>query len=287
MATLYFIEPFGDWNVLANWYQDAAGLTPATALPGPSDDVVLMGYVGENSGPAIVVNSILVSNGAVLGVFGSVTVANGVTADGYSGIEFATVNGDVTFNGNSLVGTGLTVTGTVTLNDYSAVYNDFTVGGAMIFNDVAGHVGGTITGSPVFNDTSRNGSVIIGDPVFNGTADNGDGVGGTVQGNPTFNNSAYNSGTCTNGLATFNDESYNIGAVYDAVFNDTSYNVSNVDGNAWFNDTSSQSGSVNGTASFTLQNAEHQMRQGFSQNASSIEFRYDKGINGSSILGIV
>ena len=97
---------------------------------------------------------------------------------------------------------------------------------------------------------------------------------GIVTGDATFNDSSNNQGTVT-GDATFNDSSLNQGTVTgDATFNDSSVN--------------SQGGDVGGNATFTLTSAASMISGSHTGTyAGGVSFAYEKGINGSSILGIL
>ena len=91
----------------------------------------------------------------------------------------------------------------------------------------------------------------------------------TVTGNATFNDGSYNyySTVAVGGNATFNDSSFNY--------------YGTVSGNATFNDSSFNDGTVAGSATFRHSAYN---RAGISGN---VFLAYDKGINGSSILGVV
>jgi len=121
----------------------------------------------------------------------------------------------------------------------------------------------TVTGMATFNDSASNNGTVSGNATFNGSAHNN----GTVTGNATFNDSASNEGTVT-GTATFNGSSSNYyGTVSgDATFNDSAYN---------------NYGTVSGDATF----------RGAASNITGITgaviLAYEKGINGSSILGVI
>jgi hypothetical protein len=127
----------------------------------------------------------------------------------------------------------------------------------------------TVTGNATFNDSSVNRT--------------------TVTGNATFNGSSYNYyGKTVTGNATFNDYSSSEGTVSgDATFNDYSYNYGEVGGNATFNDSSYNRTTVTGNATFSLSSAAAQISGGFYGTYGSISFAYEKGINGSSILGVI
>lgn len=125
----------------------------------------------------------------------------------------------------------------------------------------------TFTGSATFNDSAGYDLA---------------GVGATLTGNATFNDSTVNNGI-VNGNATFNDSSYNnsVGSVGAATFNANSLNYGSVGGAATFDGSSVNLGTVGGNATFT----------GNAVNKSGVSgdliLAYEKGINGSSILGVV
>jgi hypothetical protein len=127
----------------------------------------------------------------------------------------------------------------------------------------------TVTGVATFNN-STNSNTITGNATFNGSSTNDY---ATINGNATFNDTSSNFfGGTINGNATFNDYSAN-GTMGDAT----------VEGDATFNDFSYNSyyGIVNGDATF----------RGSAYNRSGLNggviLAYEKGINGSSILGVV
>jgi hypothetical protein len=127
----------------------------------------------------------------------------------------------------------------------------------------------TVTGDATFNDNSSNLGTVTGDATFNDDAYNY----GTVTGDATFNDNSSNSGGTVTGDATFNDNSSNLGGTVtgDATFNDDAYNY----------------GTVTGSATFSLSAASAQIAGGFDGTYGSILFAYEKGINGSSILGVI
>ena len=148
-----------------------------------------------------------------------------------------------------------------------------TVNGNATFNDGSGNSGGTVTGDATFNDFSYNSGPVTGNATFNGSSINYS----TVTGNATFNGSSYNGGTVS-GNATFNDFSYN----YYGIVSGT------VSGNATFNGSSYNNGGiVYGNATFSLSAASNQIAAGWSGSYGSVSFAYEKGINGSSILGVI
>jgi hypothetical protein len=132
-----------------------------------------------------------------------------------------------------------------------------------VVNLTCNHVGSigiavTVTGHATFNDTSSLS------------------CGGLITGNVTFNDYAVmDSGLCMAeviGNATFNDNSYSYAGLVtgNATFNDNSYSVYGV---------------VTGNATFSLTAADATIA--YFGTYSSVSFAYEKGINGSSILGVI
>jgi len=183
------------------------------------------------------------------------------------------ITGNCTFNDSSHNSSSISyyyssITGNCTFNDYS--YNESSITGLCTFNDNSStSSGSTITGNCTFNDDSDAflNSYIYGDCTFNGTSVNN----GTVDGNATFNDESYQMGR-VNWTATFNDNSrlfYNpgggdpgVGSVSAAIFSLSA-------------------------AALNLKEAINGHRPDAFSWQATIEFKYDKGINGSSILGVV
>lgn len=186
---------------------------------------------------------------------------------------------------------------------------------------------GTINGGVTFDGSQNTSAGIINVPVdeecfFTNSSINY----GTINGDVAFDLDSYNSSTYgyVNGLAKFYLNSHNAGEVESAEFYSNSYNVGTVNGDATFNDESKNGypavesvwtqtdidnsiGSVNGTATFndssqngfitngpldvTFGRCTNMVMRGQSKNlngvVNSVTLDYPKGINGSSILGIV
>ncbi len=166
-----------------------------------------------------------------------------------------TVTGVMTVNRTAYLdadaGTSQTdITGTVIFNNNSRADRANIVGHAT-FNDNA-VLAGYVTGVAVFNDNAMTEfAVIVGDATFNDNSANGDGA--SVMMNAIFNDNALNLGV-VQGDATFNDNAvnnfYTYSGIYsDVIFSDNSYNKSGLYGD--------------------------------------FLFAYKKGINGSSILGLI
>jgi hypothetical protein len=124
-------------------------------------------------------------------------------------------------------------------------------------------------------------------------------VDGIITGNATFNDNSANNGGFVSGNATFNGESRNLyggsGVGGNATFNGSSSNGMNdgslggtVQGNATFNDAASNGGGfVSGNATFSLSSAATEIAGDYGGTFGSVSFAYEKGINGSSILGVI
>lgn len=181
-----------------------------------------------------------------------------------------------------------------------------TVNGSGIFyNDTTNF--GTINFAATFYNTSRNAGVIGTNATFNDSSYNVydfySSYYGSVNGNATFNNSSYNDGAVVMGTATFNNNSFNAGYIIQlATFNNSSYNsLSYVQGNvggkcnggATYNHDSYQQSALNDSSSnqfvpFTFGTATFRDRSiNYGQCPGTVVFAHGKGVNGSSILGIV
>lgn len=147
VSTLYFndAEEDGDWATLGNWWLDQGQTVPATALPGPGNDVVIAGIVSLNSGSPITVRN-FEGPGSAVGINFTATGLANFYAN-FSG----TLTGNAAFNDSSF--NAGTVTGNATFNDSS--FNGGTVTGNATFNGIATNQG-TVTGTATFNDSAVN-----------------------------------------------------------------------------------------------------------------------------------
>ena len=243
------------------------------------------------------------------------TVTGNGTFNDYSNnnpYNSGTVTGNATFNDSS--GNASTVTGNATFNDSSG--NSDTVDGNATFSDSSVNIG-SVSGDATFNGNAYNEGFVSGDATFTASSF-GAGTGRPL--NPTNAGSVF--GTITFSSATpvtftLNDSSWDSdattwvfttaspnwtffglstisGAVNgDATFNDDSYNAGGgITGNATFNDTSYNNGGgfINGTATYSPTAARRQIESDagyINNNVGSVVVAYEKGINGSSILGVV
>ena len=306
MATFYFNGAVdGEWTELGNWWMDDQFSVQATALPTSADDVIASASITSNSGSApTVANAEFVSGASNLI---TITVTGLCTFNNTSNL--GNITGDCVFNGESAGSSG-TITGDCTFN--GATINGGTITGDCTFNDnsVTGHYGqGSITGNCIFNHSSGNTGYITGNCVFNDYTFNSPGdYYDNITGDCVFNGGSHNVGGIV-GDCVFNDGSVNgyfgFGSAVNCIFNHNSANGGSVN-NAVFNDSATlyrtdfdtYIGRVAGnctlsvaSASLTLDGWGYQI--GFASYSGSdriegaIEIKYDKGINGSSILGVV
>lgn len=154
MAMFYFYGNTGiwendiEWTELGNWWLDNTFTTPATSLPTSSDSVIASSTIGSsNSGEPTVVNFTVDNAGLEMNitVTGTATFNNGSQNNG-------NIHGNTIFNNNSYNEYG-NITGDVTFNDSS--YNGYN---------------GTINGNATFNGSSVCNGSVNGHAVFNGTS---------------------------------------------------------------------------------------------------------------------
>ena len=176
------------------------------------------------------------------------------------------------------LGINLTVTEMATFTCYNpnaAITVGTTLTGNATFNGFASPAG-TVTGSGIFNDGTHNDGT-VGYGVFNDTSSNGlnGGLGGNsigyVTNNAIFNDSSTNGGgqNGSKGIVSGN-----------AIFNDSSVNNCYYDLNDVGATPETGDGFVHGSATFRGQSKNQKGVGG------SVILAYDKGINGSNILGI-
>lgn len=112
-----------------------------------------------------------------------------------------------------------------------------------------------------------------------------------IQSNLTSNSSSFPSVYDLNTYGTYPYVDNIYITVYNlATFSEETYLGSSavIDGNALFeNLATNRGGSITGTATFTLSAAETMITNGYDGTYGNIEFQYGKGVNGSSILGLV
>jgi hypothetical protein len=306
MATFYFngaddiansVDP-PLWSNLGNWWMNSGFTVPATALPTSSDSVVASVRI-DTDGPREVVNATVDGSGTAMS--GELTVT-GLCTFNNSSYNNATITGNATFNNSSTNrntvsgnatftyltatnGNVVDVTGyangivggltkdsagnTITSWTFDTTNNNGTVSGDCIFNANSGNYG-TITGNCTFNEESYNYDTITGDCTFNDYSWNGS--GGNITGYCTFNDYSYQMDTI-DGNCTFNHNSQNSlsGNTGNATFNDSSYNDGTIGGDTTFNDSSYNNGTVNGGRYFS----------------NRTPYPIPRGINGSSILGVI
>jgi len=284
MANLYFSPAIDNqWSELGNWFLDSSFTDPATALPGPGDDVYIFNASVSSMSPAPTVASITVETNepwnnyffeGALTVTGAATFTRVPLAPG-SNITAPTVSFYVYdyYGGNF---------GTVTGNALFEAYpweifvesNFGTVTGNATFYNANNTSSGIVGGSATFTEYSVNvGSVntVAGTSTFNGAENRG-----VVAGPATFNGSALNAGDVNN-TAVFNNNAAN---VYSTAqwwwWQGGSENYGTINGAATFNDSAQNSGTINGNATF---NNGAQLTQ-----STSFSYNGQPSINGNAVF---
>lgn len=308
------------------WYTATAGGGSSTYAPDPNislDNVIIEAHVGTNTGNLdTTVATLTVNDVATPMIFIAIDITCNYANFNDSSFLYAgaTLTQSANHGGNSITFSDLSNNQGIINPDTPPVVfedsasNDGTINGdADVYYPSEKPVGGTVTGfityygytlyfagldgdwnnpnnwfldsantSPyndIPSDTMPYHNVILQNNV---TASNQPPYPGNIGGTP----SAYDL-LCSNGLsisaisvdiyglATFNGSSSYLN--YDATIN----------GNALFQDTSFNSGAIVGTATFTLSSAEVMLIDAYGGSYGDIQFQYGKGVNGSSILGLV
>lgn len=315
MATFYFLGGEDTyWNTLGNWWQDSDCSVPATSLPTSSDDVFVGGGQLESSASPVTIANLTWDS--------FMPFAMNITVTG-DAIFYQSSN-QATLTGNAKFYLGSSNQGTVTtalFSDYSA--NSGTVVGNAVFESEAKNYG-TVGGDATFEDSSQNYTIdpeylagtIDGDLTYRslitlGGVANGDmdvGVANDIasdfvysgSGNITLRDGVYNTADLSSASSIeFLDSSSNWGVggpcvVGNAVFRDNSRNHGLVAGNAVFEGSSRMEFMplydpmsnvppvVTGNVTFK--------GSAYNKNGSiegTVTLAYEKGVNGSSILGVV
>lgn len=292
------------------------------ATPKATDSITLNGfsYVVNNTITTSLItlndNSVMTSNTITGNLLVNSSYPDGDTSSSY--VVTNTVNGNVTLSSGIDRTIGGTISGNLTMqgSTYSTANNNGrlpitgTVSGTTQFTSLS-PVTFTIGSSTVWN-ISPNWIFTTPNPnfIFQNSSQND----GTIPGLAQFNDSSSNNGTVTLS-ASFNDDSYNRGVVsgvatYDgftgsndfgqflsgesltlisilitvtnkAIFTGLSANFGTITGSGEFSNKSFNDGVITGDATF----------RGQSYNRADIGgafiLAYEKGINGSSILGII
>ena len=273
---------------------------------------------------ANIVGNVLFDHGSKLNNSSGKTITGNVTFDNNSYVNDPGCNiiGNVFFDNGSYAKGGA-ITGNVIFDRASYNIGSINVDENVIFNSGTsngdGTINGTVTGIVTFDGgtNSSTGTVIV--PVDEECSFTNSSINyGIINGTATFDSSSYNSSSdgYVDGLAKFYLNSRNDGEVESAEFYSNSYNVGTVNGDATFNDESKNGypadmdnaiGMVIGTATFndssqngfltngqfdvTFGRCGNMVMRGQSKNLNgvvgSVTLDYPKGINGSSILGIV
>lgn len=294
----------GDWNNIGNWWLDSGFSVPVTStligLPQTIDSVIASANITSNSGSTPTVKNLNVGNSTYTNVYFDISINVENSATFNNGAKFAyngnrnlllNENKTVTFNSNSdcygtidsIDPTSLVnivfnncgnigaafdpygqLSGNLTLNDSSMTIGTYTIGyrGVLTLNGYSGFFSHFVSSGVLLN----NKTVILND----------DGLLGFNSGminycNVTFNNiaSMYAYTDFTNCTLTFNDKTVYRGLGLDS---EIYYNANNI---YYFNDNSFNYGFIATTVN------------GITSGNSTVNINLAKGINGSSILGIV
>lgn len=319
----YHTSSSDDWGVLNNWYNSSNGTGGnVDYIPNGDialDTVIIESSIGSNTyglntmvGSLTVVNSLTFINidmscseanfvdSSVFGYgnpsatlthltatnninFADLSSNNGIINAAYPAypVEFVegatndgTINGDVDVYYPSEKPIGGTVNGTVTYIGYTLYFAGGTNDGNWnTSNNWYLDSGGVNLYGIIPSETIPYQNVVL---VTNVTSYTGTGTPsaanlstyGTYPYVDNINITVYN-------LATFSEETY-LGS------------AGTITGNALFENLgTNRGGSITGTATFTLSAAETMIDNGYDGTYGSIEFQYGKGVNGSSILGLV
>jgi len=320
--TVYFYHTSSseDWG--GNfWYTATAGGGSPTYAPNPDislDNVIIEASVGSNTTPLDATVASLTVNGVATA---STYISTDITCDYANFYDSCYLNTGTTLTqsanhgGNSITFSDLSNNqGTLNLSDPSAVFedgasNDGTVNGDVdVYYPSEKPVGGTVTGFVTYygytlyfgggtndGDWSNSNNWYLDSANMNPYNDVPSDImpyhNVIIQNNLTSSPSATpyaydlntygsypyieNVNITVSNLATFSEETYlGTGATItgDALFENLATN---------------RGGTITGIATFTLSSAEEMISNGYDGTYSDIEFQYGKGVNGSSILGIV
>lgn len=316
-----------DWANLSNWWTDSGATTQADYVPNADislDNITVMSNIHSNSGPtSAIVDTITVDNGDIsidITCNSATFIASSTFGSYYTSAVLTQVgnppNNSISFQDLSInYGVLNPSTLPVIFQDNSQNWYSSAIinGNVEVYYPVSLPIGGianifgTITyinyNTLYYNDTSGDGDGDWNNPN-NWFLDTGNtthagsipteiypGVNVVVQhavttssgGSPTaYNLNTQNTTTyidgltiIVNNLATFSEETY-------------LNSEATINGNVLFeNLATNRNGIITGTATFTLSSAETMINIGYGGTYGNIEFKYEKGINGSSILGIV
>jgi hypothetical protein len=318
--TVYFYHTNSseDWG--GNfWYTESTGGGSSTYPPNPAvskDNVVIENSVGSNTGNLdATVASLTVNNTQPYVSFISIDItcdsANFNDSSYLTGSATLTQsqyhNGNITFS--DLSNNQGTVNPEVTVIFQDSSYNDGTINGDVdVYYPSENPIGGTVTGFITYYGYGA---------LYFGMTTDGDWsnpnnwyfdaantlpvndvppdiipyrsviIQSNVTSSPSISAAAYDLNTygsypyidnvniTVSNLATFSEETFlGPGAT--------------ITGNALFeNLATNRGGTITGTGTFTLSSAEEMISNGYDGTYGDIEFQYGKGVNGSSILGLV
>lgn len=281
MATFYFNGAADlaaalptDWQTLGNWWMNDTFTTPATSLPTSMDDVIAVASISTNSGSEpTVANFTMYEPSLAAQVYLQITLTVTGTAAFYDTAGNASaLTGNCVFHDRASAAGA--INGHCTFYDTATAYGyNFVITGNCTVNDFATIQAGTVVGSIAFNDYAS----LVGDiTVQNGIC--------------TFNDSAF----CDNYPSITGDVRFNDTATTRRIYG-LDYGVSppRLSPATWI--LPGYGARITGTCTYSLSAATWNLKAGGLMPQSpedgyslvTVSIDYEKGINGSSILGIV
>lgn len=284
MATLYFNGAVDDqWSEIGNWWEDAAHTIPASGVPAVGDHgdsvVVTASMSGSGFGSRTLVNFTADGNiniAVSIVVTGLAKFDNGVN---YSG---SLITGNAEFNDNSLA-YSTTITGNLTLNDNANASSVTVTGNVTLYGYAILSSGSTVTGdvtaydSSSVNISSGTGNITLYDDAITAGVGSFEAWVGDVT---YYDDSALAQNPVqVDGKITFRDRSrlrQNISRADDGVVFDDDASIRDIAGEGLIQDD---------YTTVTFRGRSYN-RANIAGNVTVI-IDYAKGVNGSSILGVV
>lgn len=288
--------PVATNSITLNGYTLAYGFTRTTSIITLNNNASLFSTTINGN---LLINSSYAS-GQTGPIIDNIVNGNVTSSSGVDRTIGGTINGNLTMQGSSYstannngrVPITATVSGTTQFTSASPV--TFTISGSAVWNINPSWSFTNPNRTFIFENTSRNDGTIPGLAQFNDSSSNN----GTVTLSASFNDSSYNrgvvSGTATyNGLTGSNEFGYfvrgelvtaisiPITVTNNATFNGASLNQNTITGNCIFKNNSTNNGVIIGNVIF--RNSAYNAKD----ISGTVTLDYDKGINGSSILGLV
>lgn len=303
-----------------NWWLDNSYTIPLNTdiigLPTSIDSVVAGYSIGSPySPPSLSIKDFTINGGTC---YINLTVSGTATFNNSCSYGAGTLTGNATFNDTSYNYSTLTGQYNFIFNDYA--YNDGTIQWKATFNDgsynnITGYINPGSNQNTTFNNNSGNGGTIYYNAIFNNNSVNyyDNSFVGTINGTAEFHDTSVNQGVINNDVVFYNSSRNDCTGNYvngytgiingNATFYNSSYNQSRINGNAIFNDNSyNQTYYISwGVLSNDLNRTYIELVGGlitgnatFNNNSSnkvgiygSVTENHNRGINGSSILGLI